>query len=108
MSIGAPSSTVARGCARGRPASISANLGPCPRFDASLTTNEIKSFVLDALRTVRPQPQRALHLVDTLWAQASRDVQHSMKVRVSYALHGYNTTVALHAHVKLCGDRPLS
>lgn len=56
MSIGEPPSAVARGCARGRPAVKSANLGPCPRFDAGLSTNEIKLFVLDAQGLCGPSP----------------------------------------------------
>lgn len=105
LSIGAPSSKVARGCAPVRPAVNVANLGPCPACDAALTTFKIKPFVLEALRAEHPHPKSALNLSKTLWPQASRDVQHSMKVRVSCTVHSLHVTVATHADLVPCATR---
>lgn len=87
------------------PARSAANigkLGPCPSFDASLTNEQIKPYVLEVLETTQ-QSRSPLDLSKTLWPEASTDVRHSMKVRVSQPLHALRKVVkyALQMHCKL-------
>lgn len=102
MSLGAPSSRVARGCACGSPAVNFANLGPCPPI--TVTTAKLAPFVLEALRTKHPCHQSPLQLSKLLWSEAERDVQHAMKVRVSYVLqHNNNNNITLIC-CAMCGE----
>lgn len=89
MSGGAPSSR--QHVSPPRSAEHVANLGPCPSFDASLTKDQIKPYVLKVLETMQ-QSRSPLDLSKTLWPEASIDVRHSMKVR-SQPLHALRTVV---------------
>ena len=101
MSLGAPSSRVARGCACGSPAANFANLGP---LNTALTTDKLAPFVLEALRTKHPCHQSPLQLSKVLWPEAERDVRHAMKVRVSDALqHNNNTNITITC-CAMCGE----
>ena len=90
MSDGAPSSR--QHASPARSAAIIGKLGPCPPFDASLTNEQIKPYILKVLETTQ-QSRSPLHLSKTLWPEASTDLRHSMKVRVSQPLHALSKVV---------------
>ena len=74
----------------GRFAATTAILGP--PFDASLRDDQIKSHVLEVLKTM-PRSISPLDLSKILWPEASRDIRSGMRVRVSQPLHGLKKEV---------------